>query len=402
MNHEQARWLIEQHDLLQSMQLDSDRKPPPTRNAWQASLLTQQLELRRRAARRFPDGQRWFWTDRSLAQASDWWSARYKASLFPNDATVVDACCGAGADAVALGMSHSVIAIDQDPTLVLFANANLKLHQTDGQANGQAIVGEVPRDLPDQCDWLHLDPDRRPKGQTDWRLKDAEQFSPTLEQSLEMANRAKGAIIKLAPSTMFHPERWRMSSDSIDLTRCWLGNQSECRQQLLLTGKLAMPKSDTRLAVLCEPSQTPLMIRGTPIEDCKSRMEVGSYIYDCHPVLIASQLQTSWAETVGARPVFGHLGYYTLDTHVDSPWAQAFEVVEVLPWDQRRVRRWLKEHHIGEVEVKKRLVELDANGIQKQLRGAGDQQITLLITRIGKQTRAIAARRLERARSGIS
>jgi hypothetical protein len=102
----------------------------------------------------------------------------------------------------------------------------------------------------------------------------------------------------------------------------------------------------------------------------------------------------AWAESVGTLPLGTSQGYFTSDTAFKSAWAQCFEVVEVLAWDNRRVKRWLREHHIGEVEVKKRLLQLDANEHQRQLRGADEGKITLLITRLGDRVRAIAARRL--------
>ena len=118
------------------------------------------------------------------------------------------------------------------------------------------------------------------------------------------------------------------------------------------------------------------------------------YIYDCHAVLHASQLQMTWAATVDAEPLGTSQGYFTSDQLSRSPWSQAFEVIDVLPWDQRRVKRWLREHKIGEVEVKKRLLQLDANEYQRQLRGAGQDKITLMITRLGDRIRAVVARRV--------
>ena len=80
-------------------------------------------------------------------------------------------------------------------------------------------------------------------------------------------------------------------------------------------------------------------------------------------------------------------------------WSQAFEVVDVLPWDQRRVKRWLRERRLGEIEVKKRLVQLDANEQQRILRGTGEEKLTLMITRLGDRVRAIAARRVAAERT---
>ncbi len=402
MELEQASWLVQEGLAILNLSAKSSglRLAP-----WQTSLLREQAELRRRASIRFPDPQHWLWTPRSLAQASDWWCARFKASLFPSQVQVFDGCCGAGVDLVALAMRGSAIGIDRDPSLVAIANANLAVHGSPESAK----VGELPRDFTAQgageSSWLHLDPDRRATDSIDRRLRKSEDFSPSLTESLEMLRHASGAILKLAPASIIEPQVASDFQKEFGLARCWLGNLGECRQQLLVTGELLKDKSEAavaklknqpnvRSAVLCEPNAPAAVITG-PLEDtCAGELTPRRFIYDCHSVLHAAQLQMQWAESVNALPLGTSQGYFTSDTAVESVWAQCFEVVDVLPWDQRRVKRWLRENRIGEVEVKKRLLQLDANEWQRQLRGAGEAKITLLITRLGDRVRAVVARRV--------
>lgn len=405
MELEQANWLIR----VGRGAMDSEDENPDRRLAsWQSSLLREQRDLRRRASVRFPDPKKWLWTTRSLAQASDWWCARFKASLFPTQVHVIDGCCGAGVDLVALAMRGAVTGIDRDEVLVAFANANLSSHELTQSAK----VGELPQDFTTDVGgggtWLHLDPDRRATDSVDRRLRNSDDFSPSLSESISMVKRATGAIVKLAPASMIEPQIESELQSELGLTRCWLGNLGECRQQLLITGELLKGLSaqwspsmtgsmtgstSSRSAVLCEPDQSPSVISGAMQETCSGEYAPRRFIYDCHSVLYASQLQSAWAESVGALPLGTSQGYFTSDNEIESVWAQRFEVVDVLPWDQRRVKRWLREHQIGEVEVKKRLLQLDANECQRQLRGAGEAKITLLITRLGDRVRAIVARR---------
>lgn len=402
MELEQANWLIQMRRTL----ADSDKGHSEGLRLenWQANLMREQTDLRRRASARFPDSHRWLWTVRSLAQASDWWCARYKSGLFPARKLVVDGCCGAGADLVALSMRGEVIGIDRDPSLVAFSNFNLAEHGLTESAE----LGELPRAFANLGDsqerWLHLDPDRRAAHSTDRRLRRSEEFSPTLTESLDMARQAKGAILKLAPGTLIEPHIELAVQNELGLMRCWLGNLGECRQQLLLTGEMVhrlpnpirgeLEQSTLRSAVLCEPNAAPLVISGQADENRQGELKPRRFIYDCHAVLHAAQLQMVWAESIGAVPLGTTQGYFTADKANPSAWAQCFEVVDVLPWDQRRVKRWLREHQIGEVEVKKRLLQLDANEQQRRLRGAGESKITLLITRLDNRVRAIVARRI--------
>jgi hypothetical protein len=395
---DRTEWLVKfGRDWLESVSPQAADVPVPQLLPWQRELVREQLALRRRAAARFPDPTKWLWTARSLAQSSDWWCAKFKASCFPPMEPVVDGCCGVGVDLAALALRGATLGIDRDPELVALANANLKAH---GLA-ASATVGDVPENVPHELTWLHLDPDRRSADGKDTRLHDAELFSPSLAKSLELAQRARGAMIKLAPGTKLDRGELPSGSSSGAVSkanaRWWLGNLGECRQQILVTGELVEiaghQGEGERAAVLCEPNSTK-QIRGFASPIVSGRDKPLKYVYDCHAVLHAAQLQVCWAESVDALPLGTSQGYFTADNLIHSDWAQAFEVIDVLPWDQRRVKRWLRERRIGEVEVKKRLLQLDANEQQRLLRGKGDEKVTLMITRIGDRVRAIAARRL--------
>ena len=246
MDLNQAAWLIKEGRSALEEQRGGLKSV-----GWQSELVREQAELRRRASSRFPDPERWLWTQRSLAQASDWWCASYKASRFPNGVKVVDGCCGAGVDLVALAGRGPAIGIDRDVVLVELANANLAAHgfgdSVESQSRCVARPGDLPADLTaeklrsaeGERLWLHLDPDRRVADSVERRLRKVEDYSPSLAESLEMARGCEAAMIKLAPASVLDPAVANAFRSEVGLTRCWLGNMGECRQQLLLTGKLA-------------------------------------------------------------------------------------------------------------------------------------------------------------------
>lgn len=126
--------------------------------------------------------------------------------------------------------------------------------------------------------------------------------------------------------------------------------------------------------------------------------DVDRYVFDLHPVLHASRLQVAWGHAHGMRPLSEPTGYHTGEslptaTALSEGWCQAFEVQEILPWDDRQVRRWLRAFGAGAVEVKCRLAKLDANAFQRRYQADSGQPVSLLVTKLDGKTRAIAATR---------
>jgi hypothetical protein len=394
----QLAWLLKEGGAHLSAQGGIAKQALERLSQWQRALLDQQIQLRKRSRRRFPDVQQWLWTERSLAQASDWWSATYKASQFKRCGEVVDACCGAGVDCVALAQNAKVTAMDYDPNMCALALANAAAHQQEITAECSEFNLQKAQHLAASADYMHIDPDRRP---AERRTNDGDLFSPTLDEVLHCAEHFKGAMIKLAPSTRMNAELTQKADEQT--TRVWLGNMGECRQQLLLTGELAGPNSGLRRAVLAEPTidetladrqmiATEYESHALSYAACTSTSD--RFVYDLHAVLHASQLHTAWAAANDLQQLGGEHGYFTGSKQVDSPWAQCFEYLEELPWDDRKIRKWIRSANPGTVEVKNRLVRMDANAFQRRYSGTGALPLTLLVTQLGGRTRAIAARRV--------
>ncbi len=387
---EQIHWLAQHgHTELAELKLISLRplKVDWSRarlSDWQRLLLEEQLQFRLRAQPRFPDPTQWLWTDRSLQQASDWYSAITKARLFPPGSHVVDACCGAGADLVALAQQqHAVAAVDRDRSMLELARANVRAHGW----NADFVQAEIPSSLAqlrNVC--LHADPDRRRGQARDTRTTHAEAFSPPLADIMAMAEATRACIIKLAPATdLILPagSPWR---------RAWLGVGRECPQQLLLCGELTWQiQAGQRGALLVDhPHDVYCAEEGAT---CSTTDEPEQFVFEPHAALYASGLAAAWADQhqLSALPHAG--SYYTGDQNWTTPWSQAFEVVAHMSWDERRLRKWLRANRVGALEVKTRQVPLDANRLQRELSQREGEPMTCLLYSVGKSVRAIMARR---------
>ena len=125
----------------------------------------------------------------------------------------------------------------------------------------------------------------------------------------------------------------------------------------------------------------------------------GRYVIDLHHVLHAAALQSSWASQNNMRCLGSVHGYFTTDLPLDSPWVKTFEVLDVLPWDDRQLRKCLRKRGAGQVEVKtrglqNRSINIDANAYQKRYSAAEGEPMTLLVTRLAGRIRCIVGRRL--------
>ncbi|MGN6544996.1 MAG: class I SAM-dependent methyltransferase, partial [Aureliella sp.] len=284
---------------------------------WQRAMLEEQVRFRIRSRDRFTDPESWLWTDRSLQQASDGLSASYKASLFAPELPVIDACCGAGADLVAFAQQHRVCGIDRDRRLALLARANLRAHRLEGDV----CVAELPASIGDISHAaLHIDPDRRSGEERSTRTIHGEAFSPSLAESMALGERARAAVIKLAPATEFEAEtlggQWR---------RSWLGSTRGCPQQLLLRGQTQLQIAQGQVAaILCRHAAPAEVYCGVASTSCSFVEEPEEYIYEPHPPLYAAHLAATWASEHDASALSSARGYFTGDRPLASSWAQTF------------------------------------------------------------------------------
>ena len=104
----------------------------------------------------------------------------------------------------------------------------------------------------------------------------------------------------------------------------------------------------------------------------------------------------------GLAPITTCAGYLNGDTPLDDLALASFEVQDVLAFDQRRLKRCLRERGIGRVEVKKRGVDVEPASLERKLRGRGDDRAVLLLAKLDRRTVAILARRQVELASSLS
>ena len=343
-------------------------------------LLLEQVELRSRARDKFVDPSALFFTRKGLEQCTDEVLARYKAHRFAKDQPVVDLCCGIGGDALALAGRGSLTAWDADSVTAHFAACNLSGFQPESSEVKCALADQTA--VQSAAAW-HIDPDRRADGERTIQLNDYEP-GPVLLRELLQTN-PQGAI-KIAPAAELNANDWPPCE------REWLGSRGECRQQVLWFGDLAR-QADQHVATVVNSQGVACSFRGSAGVPLNPAEAVLSYLYEPDATILAAGLAGAFAEQHQLSAITAGGGYLTSDHSMEHSLVTRFRVRDVLPFDVKKLKAYCREHQLGQLEIKKRGVELQPHHLRRQIMSSGSEAAVILIAPVGEAVKAITAER---------
>ena len=356
-------------------------------SAARAHLVLEQAALRRRAREKFRLADAMFFTPVALEQATDETIARYKASRFPRNAAIADLCCGIGGDAIGLALIGGEFrGYDRSPAHGIFAAANVRLYLAEAGLPTERFAVEAA-DV-GQVNWTptawHADPDRRASGR---RTTAIEFHDPSTEVLERWLARQPAAAIKLAPAAQL-PNAWHAAAECE-----WISRGGECRQLVAWFGSLA-PRVGQHVATVLTTSEGRRQISGTPRLPIPPANTIGRYVYEPDAAILAARLAGQLANELGLSSFSPETAYLTGDRPVIDAAVAGFEVLDVLPFQVKKLKAYLRQHQAGHVEVKKRGVSCDPLALQKQLSADGSEKLVVLVTRYQAKSVAIVARRL--------
>jgi hypothetical protein len=340
-------------------------------------LLLEQAELRRRASAKFTHPGRMFFTRVGLEQATDEWVAAHKAGRFIGQKAVADLCCGIGGDLLALAHGGRVVGIDCNPVAAHFAATN--------SGAEVRLADALEFDLESATAW-HIDPDRRPTGR---RTTSLEACQPKLSAIDRLLARVPHAGVKLAPATEV-PAAW---AERCELE--WISRDRECRQLVAWHGELAHAPGERRATIVATArgSATGTVI-GSPDQPIPIVDRPDRCLFDVDPAVRAARLPGALAAKYDLHALAAGPSYLTGPRPIRDVALACFEIAAVLPFETRKLARYLRERAIGQLEIKKRGVELDPEKLRRELKLRGDISATLLIGRVGDRIAVMEARRL--------
>jgi hypothetical protein len=337
---------------------------------------------------------------------------------------IADLCCGIGGDLLALAQRGSVVGVERDPVTAALASANLRAvagrpalrapvadKSTEGWGestwqDAQIIVADAAEFRVAHCAAWHIDPDRRPAGRRTTRV---ELHDPAPDVVARLLDECPNAAIKLAPAVEFGTKTngnragvsnvpWRQAELE------WISRKRQCRQLVAWFGSLAGDPGRRRATRLTSqltshlngraPDLVAATFVGSPCMESPVASAIGRYVFGPDVALLAADLTGALAAALQLQCVGSGVAYLTADEPRDSQLLDSFEVLDVMPYQARALKTWLRSRGIGRLEVKKRGVDLDPARVQRELQVPGDEQATLLVCRIRGKTTAILTRRV--------
>ena len=356
-----------------------------------AAALTQS-ELRARAHSKFGAlANEMLFTRAGLEQATRAPVAALHAARFRDAgcSAVADLGCGLGAESLALLRAGlTVLPVELDPLTAAFATHNLAV-----QANALGVsppsvrIGDAQELGRAEADAAFLDPARRTAGHNDTRrIASPDDYSPSLHFAFGLADEVPTGV-KLGPG---------LDRDLIPATAeaQWVSVDGQLVETALWFGRLARP-GITRSALLVKGDGSPTAELAAPGDAADAPVGgISEYLYEPDGAVIRARLIGDLAEQLGATMLSPGIAYLSAAAHVDTPFAQAFRILDQLPAKERDLRRALTERGIGSLEIKKRGADVDPAALRKRLKLRGSASATLFLTRdeAGKHIALLAER----------
>jgi hypothetical protein len=353
-----------------------------------AHLVVELVELRRRAAAKFAAADRMFFTPRLLEQATDEWIAAHKAARFSLFPRIADLCSGIGGDLLALAGHGSVLGVDRDPIAILLASANLRTVLLTVASNRITFeTGDVESFRSETVTAWHLDPDRRSGGR---RTSSPLAGSPGPAAIERLLSSCPHAAIKFAPAARVPPD-WETRSELE-----WISRGGECRQLVAWLGDLARaPGQRTATVVrLSGDGIDSTSITGLPNRPYPVVPALDRFVFDVDPAVLVAHLKGELAAKFELSALSRGATYLTGPQSIHNAMLDCFEVQGLFPLRIRDIGAHLRQRKVGQIEIKKRGLDIDPQKLRRRLSPRGDEAATLLITPIAGRPAVILARRI--------
>ncbi|MEM7230302.1 MAG: class I SAM-dependent methyltransferase [Planctomycetota bacterium] len=347
------------HNIIQKMNADWPRGQVMAARSLYAA--------RHFAGKKFPHLANLIADHTGLEMASSVTIADHKAKRFERvGEPVFDLCCGIGGDAMSLARTLDVTGVDECPIRAWMCEQNA----------GCVTIVEDVRAIDVRDAIVHLDPSRRTDAGR--RVRSLDDYQPGRDFMDHVARTARGAAIKLGPGV----DRGDLNLD-VPFELEYISESGTVVQAVLWTGALAQAPGHVTATVIPngasltgDPTiQTPLL------EDAPLR----ALIVQADPAIERARLLGALAERHDLFEIHPGLGLLTADTMPPAGVARSFQLINAMPWREKKVKAWLREHDAGYVTVKTRGKAVNPDPLHGLLAGPGGTDYVVFIVRLGQK-----------------
>jgi hypothetical protein len=334
-----------------------------------AAVLVETVLLRRRAGPKLGDVGDWLLTDEALQQATAAPVAAHRARRLAGR-IVHDVTCSIGTELAALRPVADVLGSDIDPVRLVMAQHN---------------VADVPLCRADALDPISrdtvvlADPARRSAGR---RRFDPRDYSPPLDLLLH-AYRDRDLVVKCSPGIDFDKLRGLGFDGEVEVTSL----AGDVREACLWSPSLAERGVSRRASVLGGDGRVEQITDAQP--DDSPIAPAGRWIVDPDGAVVRAGLVRHYAVRHRLWQLDPKIAYLSGEELPDG--VRGFEVLEKIPFTERRLRHALSALDCGSVEILVRGLDVDPAVLRRRLRLRGTRPLSVVITRIGAGARGRAA-----------
>jgi hypothetical protein len=292
---------------------------------------------------------------------------------------VADLTCGIGADALAFaGVGLQVLAADINEVTAAIAAYNLRafpeaqVRHADGLTLDLAAAG---------VDGVYADPARRTRGGQ--RVFDPRAYQPPLDAVLALRATVPALGIKVGPGIAH-----RGLPDDAEVQ--WLSVDGEVVEAGLWFGPLTA-HGPGRGALVIDTRGGELRSRAMHDDGVAAAAAAGppgGYLYEPDGAVIRAGLVAHVASELRGRLLDPTIAYITTDSPApapaphEAPITTGYRVLDVMAFNVKRLKAYLRERRVGRVQIKKRGTAVTPEALRAQLSLAGDAEATIVLTRI--------------------
>lgn len=351
------------------------------RHTSHAQALLETVLLRQLAAAKFSRAAEMFFVREALEQASAEVVATYRARRFAAAGVrhVADLGCGIGGDSLALAAHAEVTGVDWDPVRVAMAQENVR------------VYGHGKRFHPLQADLLALTPlpvdacffDPARRDETGRRIFSVEEYQPPLSLIQRWRTWVPQTAVKISPGVDY-------AELPPDAELEFISVAGEVREGVLWFGDLRSGAARRATLLPGQHSLTDADLIEVPVT------EPQNFLYEPDKAVIRAHLVEAVAAQLKATKIDAEIAYLTAASYQPTPFARCFAVEDVLPFQLKRLRQYLRARGIGQVTIKKRGSPLEPDELRQQLRLQGEGSCILFLTRVMGETAVIVGQEVRR------